>query len=61
MNAANEEAANAFLRGDLPFGKIPVLIEECMARHDVQPAGLESLLDADRWARETSQALMELL
>lgn len=61
MNAANEEAANAFLRGDLPFGKIPGLIEECMSRHDVQPAGLESLLDADRWARETSQALMELL
>lgn len=52
MNAANEEAANAFLRGEMSFLEIVDAVEDVMSRHQTQPAVLESILDADRAARE---------
>lgn len=53
LNASNEIAVNAFLRGSLGFTKIPVIIERVMQIHSVQPADdLSVILESDRWARE---------
>jgi len=53
MNAANEEAANAFLRGEIGFLDIAGSVEEVMGLHEPNVPTLESLLDADSWARRT--------
>jgi len=60
MNAANEEAANGFLKGCTSFLRIPHIVEQVMERHTPQSPSLENLLEADRWARETARGLMEL-
>ena len=60
MNAANEEAANGFLKGCTSFLRIPEIVEQVMERHQPQSPSLENLLEADRWARETARSLMEL-
>lgn len=52
MNAANEEAANAFLRGEMGFLDIEDAVEDVMSKHLSQPAQLESIFEADRKARE---------
>ena len=52
LNAANEEAVNAFLDGSIPFSGIVHTVERAL---DAYPGGGESLpeiLEADRWARE---------
>lgn len=59
FNAANEEAANAFLRGELGFLPITSIVEEVMSEHTPVPATLESLLECDAWARATLRAKME--
>jgi 1-deoxy-D-xylulose-5-phosphate reductoisomerase len=59
LNAANEEAVAAFLDGKLPFPAIADSIAEVM---DAHPAGaarsLESVLEADAWAREKSRSIL---
>lgn len=53
LNAANELAVQAFLDKKIGFTDIPCIIEEVMSAHD--PAGqidLDSVLQADLWARE---------
>jgi 1-deoxy-D-xylulose-5-phosphate reductoisomerase len=60
MNAANEEAANAFLRGRTSFLGIVDIVRKVMERHQPVPPSLDSLLEADRWARATASQLMEL-
>ena len=53
MNAANEVAVEAFLRGESGFLRIYELIEAAMnAGEVVYKPSLEQLLEADRWARE---------
>ncbi len=53
LNAANEVAVAAFLDRKIKFGDIPRLIENACEAHTVQPAlQLETVLAADRWARE---------
>jgi 1-deoxy-D-xylulose-5-phosphate reductoisomerase len=52
LNAANEEAVNAFLLGLVGFTAIPAVVEEVLEAH--RPAGavdLEAVFDADGWAR----------
>ncbi len=52
LNAANEEAVNAFLDGAIPFGGIVQAVRSAL---DAYPGGGETLpeiLEADRWARE---------
>ncbi len=52
MNAANEVAVQAFMERRIGFLRITELIEECLNQHDTRPArDLETLLEADRWAR----------
>lgn len=58
MNASNEEAANAFLRGAIGFLEIPEVVEGVMQRHIPCDTSLENLLETDRWAREASRELM---
>jgi len=59
LNAANEVAVDAFLRQELSFTAIPALIEGVMQRHAVQQISLlETVLDADRWARDCARSLL---
>jgi len=60
MNAANEEAANAFIRGETGFLDIPRVVDQTMQKHQPVPATLESILETDRWARETAQDLLRI-
>ncbi len=53
FNAANEEAANAFLRREIAFLQIASGVEESMSLHEPCEASLESILQADDWARRT--------
>lgn len=58
MNAANEEAANAFLAGKCGFLQIAEIVEEVMARHKTTEASLEAVYSSDSWARSEALALM---
>ncbi len=52
LNAANEEAVNAFLARQIPFSRIIRTVERTL---DAFPGGgdsLQDILEADRWARE---------
>ncbi|CAN5594011.1 hypothetical protein BH11ARM2_BH11ARM2_04910 [soil metagenome] len=52
LNAANEEAANAFLRGEIGFLDIPRSVERAMNAHVPNDPTLDALLAADSQARE---------
>ncbi|HTM86369.1 MAG TPA: 1-deoxy-D-xylulose-5-phosphate reductoisomerase [Mycobacterium sp.] len=54
-NAANEEAAEAFLQGRIGFPAIVDTIAEVLAAADqwaAEPATVDDVLDAQRWARD---------
>jgi 1-deoxy-D-xylulose-5-phosphate reductoisomerase len=60
LNAANEMAVDAFLRGIIPFVKIPVIIEKILHAHTPQSINtLEDVLEADRWARRKFNEIVE--
>lgn len=60
LNAANEIAVAAFLDEHIGFLKIPDVIEETLSRHQPTDAGdVESVLEADRWARAEAQSLLQ--
>jgi 1-deoxy-D-xylulose-5-phosphate reductoisomerase len=57
-NAANEEAAEAFLQGRIGFPAIVKTVAEVLHAADqwsVSPATVDEVLDAQRWARERAQ------
>jgi 1-deoxy-D-xylulose-5-phosphate reductoisomerase len=57
-NAANEEAAAAFLGGRIPFPGIVRTIAEVLRGADqwaAEPATVEDVLDAQRWARDRAK------
>jgi 1-deoxy-D-xylulose-5-phosphate reductoisomerase len=59
LNAANEVAVAAFLDERLAFPRIWESVEAVMQAHDVtQHPSLETLIDADRWAREKTAELI---
>jgi 1-deoxy-D-xylulose-5-phosphate reductoisomerase len=58
MNAANEEAANAFLRDEIRFLQIPEIVERTMLSHHIEAATLDNLVAADASARESARRLM---
>ena len=59
LNAANEEACFAFLRREIPFGRIPQIVEAALQKHGHLPAKSLSDIDrADALARETAKALL---
>ena len=60
LNAANEEACYAFLRREIPFGRIPEIVEAALQKHGCLPArSLEDVDRADAMARETARAMLE--
>lgn len=52
MNAANEEAANAFLRGEVSFLAIPEIVERAVESHEALDPTLDNMLAADALTRE---------
>jgi 1-deoxy-D-xylulose-5-phosphate reductoisomerase len=53
LNAANEIAVAAFLDEKIKFGDVPRLIRAACEAHAPQPAStLDTVLAADRWARD---------
>jgi 1-deoxy-D-xylulose-5-phosphate reductoisomerase len=56
MNAANEVAVAKFLSGELRFPRIWTTVEQVMARHKtVTKPSLDTILEADKWAREEAE------
>ena len=51
LNAANEEAVNAFLAGEVPFSAIIPTVERTLGAFAGCGATLPEILEADRWAR----------
>jgi 1-deoxy-D-xylulose-5-phosphate reductoisomerase len=61
MNAANEIAVDAFLRGRITFTEIAKLIEMTMdAHHPHTLSVIEEVLTTDRWARQKARELLGL-
>lgn len=61
-NAANEEAAAAFLGGRIGFPAIVETVADVLRAADqwsAEPATVEEVLDAQRWAREQSRHAVE--
>jgi len=55
-NAADEVLVQAFLAGEIPFTAISEGISQVLSRHKNGPVeGLESVLAADRWARQEAR------
>jgi len=58
LNAANEVAVAAFLKGRLKFLDIPRVVEQTMAAHVPQAlTDLEQVLAVNAWAREFAEGL----
>ncbi len=51
LNAANEEAVNSFLAGEIPFTGIIGTVERALDAFPGGGEGLDEILEADRWAR----------
>jgi 1-deoxy-D-xylulose-5-phosphate reductoisomerase len=61
-NAANEEAAAAFLDGRIPFPAIVRTIDEVLSASDqwsAEPATVDDVLDAQNWARSRARQVVE--
>ncbi len=60
LNAANEVAVEAFLRGRLGFLQISRLIAKTMDHHrPSEPNSLENILQAHAWAKQEAQQLID--
>lgn len=59
LNAANEIAVDAFLKGRIKFMEIPELIERVLNKTNfVSKPSLEQIIDADEQSRKTTSDLM---
>ena len=52
LNAANEEAVAAFLRGEIPLPGIVQVVESALSAYKGSGSTLEEVMEADRWARD---------
>lgn len=60
LNAANEVAVEEFSNGKIKFTNIPKIIEKVLSLHDaVNEPSLEEIIQADRWARQQAQKIIE--
>ena len=60
LNAANEVAVYGFLDEKISFPDIHAIITQTIDAHKINAAdNLELLLEADRWARDYAQKLVE--
>lgn len=61
LNAADEEAVEAFLAGAIRFSQIYEVVEKVVRRHKaIAHPTLEEIFEADRWAREQTRRIMKL-
>lgn len=59
LNAANESCVHAFLSGRIKYLKMFELVEQICLEHKVLDAdNLDTILGADRWAREFAEELI---
>ena len=59
LNAANEEAVNAYLEERIGLLQIPEVLSETLTRHTRQDASdLDTVLAADAWAREEARRII---
>lgn len=60
LNAANEIAVHAYLKGGVTFTEIPKAIEATMEAHEIQEVQtVDDLLRADHWAREKAKEVLK--
>jgi len=59
MNAANEIAANSFLKGELRFLSIPDVVQLTMQEHDAGAPTLDNVIAADETARIFARKLIQ--
>ncbi|HQP92100.1 MAG TPA: 1-deoxy-D-xylulose-5-phosphate reductoisomerase, partial [Candidatus Omnitrophota bacterium] len=60
LNASNEVAVDAFIRGAISFSRIPSVIEGVMNRSRLKPiTDIESVFEADWQARQDAIKLVE--
>ncbi|MDP3058056.1 MAG: 1-deoxy-D-xylulose-5-phosphate reductoisomerase [bacterium] len=60
LNAVNEVAVSAFLRGEITFFDIERLVEEVLNLHPpVTGKSLEEIFEVDSWARISAQTIMQ--
>jgi 1-deoxy-D-xylulose-5-phosphate reductoisomerase len=59
LNAANEVAVNAFLNEEIDFLSIPAVIDRVLEKHEPAAADLESVMEADAWARSRAAEFTE--
>jgi len=58
LNAANEEAVNAFLKRKIKFSSIIKFTEKVLAKHkEIKKPGLAEILELDMWARDETRNL----
>lgn len=59
LNAANEEAVQAFLAGSIAFVDIARVIEAVLSSHDpVEGRDVDEIIEVDAWARSEARAVM---
>ena len=59
LNAANEIAVGEFLKGNLPFVKIPWVVEQVLDRHQVDPEPtLATILRVNNWAQDQARCII---
>ena len=59
VNAADEVVVQAFLERRISFSAIPQIIAATLATHSVRPAdSLDSIMEADSWARNEARRLV---
>jgi len=57
-NAADEVAVERFLKGEIPFTQIAVILEKVLDTHkSLANPDVEAVLEADQWARDYTQHL----
>jgi 1-deoxy-D-xylulose-5-phosphate reductoisomerase len=56
LSAADDEAVTAFLAGELRFPDITEVVASVIELHKPTEVSLESIRDADTWARSTAQS-----
>ncbi len=60
LNGANEVAVQAFIERNLRFDRIVQVVEEVTSRHRTQSdPGIDSILEADQWARHEAGIIIE--
>ena len=59
LNAADEEAVEAFLNNKLKFTHIYDVVNKVVGKHKIKNnPNLDQVLEADQWAREESRKLI---